>query len=130
MECYLQLPDGTLAEPILQEVPNTEDRITLHNGEYSGEYIVQGIRYDCCDGEQHVYAKLERYQRADKVRTIKRLNDICDSAGGFSDNGQYDPESAHVEADETLLSFLRALGHEAVADAYEEVRSEATFYYS
>jgi hypothetical protein len=32
-----------------------------------------------------------------------------------------DPETAHVEADDVLCAFLRALGHGAVVEAYEAI---------
>lgn len=48
---------------------------------------------------------------ANKERTI----DMLDRLSGD------DPEMAHSKADEYLLAFLRDIGHEDVADAYELV---------
>ncbi len=41
-----------------------------------------------------------------------------------------DPEDAHVEADQILCKFIRAIGHVEVADAFEAVRDHVGFWYA
>lgn len=41
----------------------------------------------------------------------------------------HDPEKEHLEADDALLAFIRALGYGIVADAYVAARNRAEFYY-
>jgi hypothetical protein len=41
-----------------------------------------------------------------------------------------DFESAHCQADEILLEFLRANGGQDVADEYERLRKHHMFYYA
>lgn len=41
-----------------------------------------------------------------------------------------DPEEQHLEADNLLCEYLRAIGHSEVATAYEEARRRVEFWYA
>lgn len=41
-----------------------------------------------------------------------------------------DYEAIHIRADDALLTFLDAIGHPEVADAYRRLRERIKFYYA
>lgn len=41
-----------------------------------------------------------------------------------------DPEAAHGEADDILIEFLKANGHEMLADAFEDQCNRIGFWYA
>lgn len=42
----------------------------------------------------------------------------------------FDAESAHIDADEVILNYLRRTGAVAVANAYENLKAKAGFYFA
>ncbi len=57
--------------------------------------------------------------REDEAAAVARLNAL--------NNG---PEEAHMEAEAILCDFLRAQGHDAVAEAFEQAKERVGFWYS
>ena len=48
-----------------------------------------------------------------KEEALKRLRELA---------GKRDVEAAHVEADGILIDFLRAIGHDDIADAFDNLQ--------
>jgi hypothetical protein len=57
----------------------------------------------------------------DMESAVKKLNAM--------DNGD-DQEIAHCEAENVLTEYLREIGHEAIADAFEAARDRVGFWYA
>ncbi|WP_368647924.1 hypothetical protein [Castellaniella ginsengisoli] len=57
-----------------------------------------------------------------KNQVIERLRDIAQRKG--------DPESAHGDADDAVMQFLREIGHGEVADEFERASEIVPFWYA
>lgn len=57
-------------------------------------------------------------------------DEAIETLQGIQKDLAQDPEAAHGRADDVLLDFLRANGHAAVADAWQECHDKVQFWYA
>ena len=74
--------------------------------------ITEGYTRGCPD---------DLFVRPDDTRSMRYVREL----NGINTD---DPEAAHGMADEILLRYLRAIGHERVADAYDQVVERARWW--